>query len=93
LDCALLNGAEPEMPKPADLAVLGLRPHNYFTATRSLSTLTAAAARNGVLGRVDAHLTEVSSRFQQTTTSAQDFAAAGKAGCSIGGGSTAVVSA
>jgi hypothetical protein len=33
------------------------------------------------------------SQFQQTTTSAQDFAAAGKAGCSIGGGSTAVVSA
>jgi hypothetical protein len=33
------------------------------------------------------------SHFQQTTTSAQDFAAAGKAGCSIGGGSTAVVSA
>ena len=51
------------MPKPADLAVLGLRPHNYFTATRSLSTLTAAAARNGVLGRVDAHLTEVSVAF------------------------------
>ena len=48
------------MPKPADLAVLGLRPHNYFTATRSLSTLTAAAARNRVLGPVDAHLTEVS---------------------------------
>ena len=51
------------MPKPADLAVLGLRPHNYFTATRSLSTFTAAAARNGVLGRVDAHLTEVSVAF------------------------------
>ncbi len=60
LDCALLNGTEPEMPKPADLAVLGLRPHDYFTVARSLSTLTAAAARNGVLGRVDAHLTEVS---------------------------------
>jgi hypothetical protein len=33
------------MPKPADLAVLGLRPPDYFTVTRSLSTLTAAAAR------------------------------------------------
>jgi hypothetical protein len=63
LDCALLNAAEPEMPKPADLAVLGLRPPDYFTVTRSLSTLMAAAARNGVLGRVDAHLTEVSVAF------------------------------
>jgi hypothetical protein len=51
------------MPKPADLAVLGLRPPDYFTVTRSLSTLTAAAARNGVLGRVDAHLNEVSVAF------------------------------
>jgi len=63
LDCALLNGTEPEMPKPADLAVLGLRPHDYFTVARSLSTLTAAATRNEVLGRVDAHLTEVSVAF------------------------------
>jgi hypothetical protein len=31
--------------------------------TRSLSTLMEAAARNGVLGRVDAHLTEVSVAF------------------------------
>jgi hypothetical protein len=44
LDCALLNGVEPEMPKPADLAALGLRPPDYFTVTRSLSTLMAAAA-------------------------------------------------
>jgi hypothetical protein len=51
------------MPKPADLAVLGLRPPDYFTVTRSLSTLTAPAARNGVLGRVDAHLNEVSVAF------------------------------
>jgi hypothetical protein len=29
------------MPKPADLAILGLRPHDYFTGTRSLSTLNA----------------------------------------------------
>jgi hypothetical protein len=63
LDCALLNDTEPETPKPADLAVLGLRPHDYFTVTRSMSTLTAAAARNGVLGRVDAHLNEVSLAF------------------------------
>jgi len=68
LDCALLDGAEPEMPKPDDLAVLGLRPADYFTVSRSLSTLTAAAARNGVLGRVDAHLIEVSVAFQQTAT-------------------------
>jgi hypothetical protein len=69
LDCALLNGAEPEMPKPADLAALGLRPPDYFTVTRSLSTLTAAAARNGVLGRVDAHLTEVSVAFPTNSDS------------------------
>ena len=28
LDCALLNGTEPEMPKPADLAALGLHVHS-----------------------------------------------------------------
>ena len=58
------------MPKPADLAVLGLRPHDYFTVTRSLSTLTAAAARNGVLGQVDAHLTDVSVAFPTNCDSA-----------------------
>jgi len=56
------------MPKPADLAVLGLRPHDYLTVTRSLSTFAAAAARNEVLGRVDAHLTEVSLAFPTTLT-------------------------
>jgi hypothetical protein len=53
------------MPKPADLAVLALRPHDYFTVTRSLSTRMAVAARNGVLGRVDAHPTELSLAFNK----------------------------
>ena len=59
------------MPKPADLAVLGLRPHDYFTVTRSLSTRMAVAARNGVLGRVDAHPTELSRFPKRRDTRAQ----------------------
>jgi hypothetical protein len=47
------------MPKPADLAVLGLRPPDYFTVTRSLSILMAAAAQTSPWAS-DAHLTEVS---------------------------------
>jgi len=57
---ALAAALPPEMPKPADLAVLGLRPPNCFTVTRSLSILMAAAARNGAPWASDAHLTEVS---------------------------------
>jgi hypothetical protein len=34
LDRPLLKGVEIEMPKPAGLAVLGLRPHDYFTVIR-----------------------------------------------------------
>ena len=60
------------MPKPADLAVLGLRPHDYFTVTPSLSTLTAAAARNGVLwvsGRApDRGLCRVSNKQRHSST-------------------------
>ena len=46
----LLRRAEaPKMPKPADLAVFGLRLHHHSTGTRSLSTLKEAAARNEAL--------------------------------------------
>jgi hypothetical protein len=44
------SGAETEMPKPADLAVLGLRPHDYFTGTRSLSTLNGSGRAKWSLG-------------------------------------------
>jgi hypothetical protein len=40
------------MPKPADLAVLGLRPHDYFTGIPSLSTLNGSGETES-LGRVD----------------------------------------
>src|SRR6266516_3254640 len=81
LDCALLNGAEPGMPKPADLAVLGLRPHDYFTVTRSLQPDGSGRAKRSpwASGRAPDRVSR--SRFQQnaTTTSARRFV--GLLGC------------
>lgn len=55
-----------KMPKPADLSVLGLRPYNDLTPTRSLST------RMHDLIETDGAPARSMSRFQQKTTPAQD---------------------
>ena len=54
-----------KMPKPADLSVLGLRPHNDLTSTRTLSTRMHVCLHRAASARS-------LSRFRQMTTSRAD---------------------